>query len=66
MRSRVVTRAQRAAQLKAYLDYHKIPYKVVEVNPLTKKELKWSTYGKVSSAAGALPPAYTRLGLCHA
>ena len=30
-------------QLKAFLDYHKIPYKVVEVNPLTKKELKWST-----------------------
>jgi hypothetical protein len=35
-----------AAQLRAFLDFHKIPYKVVEVNPLTKKELKWSTYGK--------------------
>jgi glutathione S-transferase len=24
-----------------------LPYKVVEVNPLTKSELKWSTYKKV-------------------
>ena len=24
-----------------------LPYKVVEVNPLTKGELKWSTYKKV-------------------
>ncbi len=36
----------RPSQLKAFLDFHKIPYKVVEVNPLSKKELKWSTYGK--------------------
>ena len=36
-----------ASQLKAFLDYHKIPYKVVEVNPLSKKELKFSVYRKV-------------------
>ncbi|ONM18502.1 Glutathione S-transferase family protein [Zea mays] len=30
-----------------FLDYHDIPYKVVEVNPLSKKELKWSDYKKV-------------------
>jgi microsomal prostaglandin-E synthase 2 len=47
-------------QLKAFLDFHKIPYKVVEVNPLTKKELKWSTYGKVS-AAGLLAVQRTLL-----
>ena len=34
-------------RVKAFLDYHGIPYKVVEVNPLTKGELKWSEYKKV-------------------
>jgi len=32
---------------KAVLDYYKVPYRTVEVNPLTKKELKWSDYKKV-------------------
>lgn len=31
----------------AFLDYYDIPYKVVEVNPLSKKETKWSEYKKV-------------------
>ncbi|KAG5028450.1 hypothetical protein JHK87_011964 [Glycine soja] len=31
----------------AFLDYYDIPYKVVEVNPLSKKEIKWSEYQKV-------------------
>ncbi|XP_010271364.1 PREDICTED: prostaglandin E synthase 2-like [Nelumbo nucifera] len=34
-------------KVKAFLDYHDIPYKVVEVNPLNKKEIKWSDYKKV-------------------
>ncbi|CAA7391429.1 unnamed protein product [Spirodela intermedia] len=34
-------------KVKAFLDYHDIPYKVVEVNPLSKKEIKWSEYQKV-------------------
>lgn len=34
-------------KVKAFLDYHDIPYKVVEVNPISKKELKWSEYKKV-------------------
>lgn len=34
-------------KVKAFLDYHNIPYRVVEVNPLTKAELKWSEYKKV-------------------
>ncbi|CAI5479130.1 unnamed protein product [Closterium sp. Yama58-4] len=29
------------------LDYYDIPYRVVEVNPVGKKELKWSPYKKV-------------------
>lgn len=33
--------------LPAFLDYHDVPYKVVEVNPLSKKEIKWSDYKKV-------------------
>lgn len=31
----------------AFLDYHDIQYKVVEVNPISKKEIKWSDYKKV-------------------
>ncbi|XP_042433031.1 prostaglandin E synthase 2-like [Zingiber officinale] len=34
-------------KVKAFLDYHDIPYKVVEVNPISKKEIKWSDYKKV-------------------
>ncbi|KAJ1696902.1 hypothetical protein LUZ63_005414 [Rhynchospora breviuscula] len=34
-------------KVRAFLDYHDIPYKVVEVNPLSKKEIKWSDYKKV-------------------
>ncbi|GAB4845310.1 hypothetical protein Ancab_038719 [Ancistrocladus abbreviatus] len=34
-------------KVKAFLDYYGIPYKVVEVNPLSKKEIKWSDYKKV-------------------
>lgn len=31
----------------AFLDYYDIRYKVVEVNPISKKEIKWSDYKKV-------------------
>ncbi|GMN51293.1 hypothetical protein TIFTF001_020443 [Ficus carica] len=34
-------------KVKAFLDYYDIPYKVIEVNPLSKKEIKWSDYKKV-------------------
>lgn len=34
-------------KVKAFLDYYDIPYKVVEVNPFSKKEIKWSDYKKV-------------------
>ncbi|KAF5837234.1 glutathione S-transferase [Dunaliella salina] len=34
-------------KVKAALDYYKLPYEVIEVNPLTKSELKWSNYKKV-------------------
>ncbi|XP_071721894.1 uncharacterized protein [Rutidosis leptorrhynchoides] len=34
-------------KVKAFLDYNKIQYKVVEVNPISKKEIKWSDYKKV-------------------
>lgn len=38
-------------KVKAALDYFKVPYQVVEVNPLTKKELKAITdYNKVPFA----------------
>ncbi|XP_059636542.1 uncharacterized protein LOC132278702 [Cornus florida] len=34
-------------KVKAFLDYHDIAYKIVEVNPISKKEIKWSDYKKV-------------------
>ncbi len=35
-------------KVKAFLDFHRLPYRVVEVNPLTKAELKgWSEFKKV-------------------
>nr|PNR34347.1 hypothetical protein PHYPA_024164 [Physcomitrium patens] len=34
-------------KVKAFLDYHDIAYRVVEVNPMGKKEIKWSDYQKV-------------------
>ncbi|XP_043808845.1 prostaglandin E synthase 2 isoform X2 [Manihot esculenta] len=34
-------------KVKAFLDYYSIPYKIVEVNPISKKEIKWSNYKKV-------------------
>ncbi|XP_047325914.1 prostaglandin E synthase 2-like [Impatiens glandulifera] len=34
-------------KVKAFLDYHGIAYKIVEVNPMSKKEIKWSDYKKV-------------------
>lgn len=34
-------------KVKAFLDYHDIPYRVVEVHPFSKKEIKWSDYKKV-------------------
>ena len=34
-------------KVKAFLDFHNIPYRVVEVDPLGKSELKWSDYKKV-------------------
>ncbi|KAL9244045.1 hypothetical protein vseg_017860 [Gypsophila vaccaria] len=34
-------------KVKAFLDYYNIPYKVVEVHPFSKKEIKWSEYKKV-------------------
>lgn len=34
-------------KVKAFLDFHNIPYRVIEVDPLGKSELKWSEYKKV-------------------
>ncbi|KAK1404119.1 Prostaglandin E synthase 2 [Heracleum sosnowskyi] len=34
-------------KVKAFLDYYDVPYQIVEVNPLSRKEIKWSDYKKV-------------------
>lgn len=39
-----------ANKVKAFLDYNRIPYRSVEVNPVTKKEIAWSSYKKVPQA----------------
>ncbi|XP_035497097.1 prostaglandin E synthase 2 [Scophthalmus maximus] len=35
------------SKVRAFLDFYGLPYEVVEVNPVMRKELKWSTYRKV-------------------
>ncbi|XP_063172539.1 prostaglandin E synthase 2 [Candoia aspera] len=35
------------SKVRAFLDYHGLPYDIVEVNPVMRKEIKFSTYRKV-------------------
>ncbi|KAK6306544.1 hypothetical protein J4Q44_G00234690 [Coregonus suidteri] len=35
------------SKVRAFLDYHRLPYEIVEVNPVMRKEIKWSIYRKV-------------------
>lgn len=35
------------SKVRAFLDYHGLPYEIVEVNPVMRQEIKWSTYRKV-------------------
>lgn len=35
------------SKVRAFLDYHGLPYEIVEVNPVIRQEIKWSTYRKV-------------------
>lgn len=35
------------SKVRVFLDYHQLPYEVVEVNPLMRKEIKFSPYRKV-------------------
>lgn len=35
------------SKVRAFLDFHALPYKVVEVNPVRKAEIKFSSYRKV-------------------
>lgn len=51
-------------QVRAYFDYSKVPYRVVEVNPLFKSELKFSDYKKVPGTA-LHNHLTSRLGTCY-
>jgi glutaredoxin len=42
-------------KVRAVLDYHKLPYTVVEVNPMRKKELAFSKDYKKVGARGRHP-----------
>ncbi|XP_047448015.1 prostaglandin E synthase 2 [Mugil cephalus] len=35
------------SKVRAFLDYYGLPYEIVEVNPVMRKEIKWSAYRKV-------------------
>lgn len=35
------------SKVRAFLDYQGLPYDIVEVNPVMRQEIKWSTYRKV-------------------
>nr|XP_020648971.1 prostaglandin E synthase 2 [Pogona vitticeps] len=35
------------SKVRAFLDYHQLPYEIVEVNPVMRKEIKFSVYRKV-------------------
>nr|XP_029533621.1 prostaglandin E synthase 2-like isoform X1 [Oncorhynchus nerka] len=35
------------SKVRAFLDYHRLPYEIVEVNPVMRKEIKWSIYRKM-------------------
>uniref|UniRef100_UPI003AB0AC81 prostaglandin E synthase 2 n=1 Tax=Centroberyx gerrardi TaxID=166262 RepID=UPI003AB0AC81 len=35
------------SKVRAFLDYHGLPYDIVEVNPVMRQEIKWSAYRKV-------------------
>nr|AUE23892.1 prostaglandin E synthase 2a [Coilia nasus] len=35
------------SKVRAFLDFHSLPYEIVEVNPVMRKEIKWSSYRKV-------------------
>ncbi|KAM3910683.1 prostaglandin E synthase 2 [Leptodactylus fuscus] len=35
------------SKVRAFLDYHRLPYEIVEVNPVLRKEIKFSSYRKV-------------------
>ncbi|XP_068166861.1 prostaglandin E synthase 2 [Antennarius striatus] len=35
------------SKVRAFLDYHGLPHEIVEVNPVMRQEIKWSTYRKV-------------------
>ncbi|KAK1786852.1 hypothetical protein P4O66_017232 [Electrophorus voltai] len=35
------------SKVRVFLDYHGLPYEIVEVNPVMRQEINWSTYRKV-------------------
>ena len=55
------------SKVRAFLDFHALPYQVVEVNPVRRAEIKFSSYRKVPIvmaqegerlvSLGELPPA---------
>ncbi|XP_051892837.1 prostaglandin E synthase 2 isoform X1 [Pristis pectinata] len=40
------------SKVRAFLDFHSLPYEIVEVNPILRKEIKFSSYRKVPILIG--------------
>ncbi|XP_059850097.1 prostaglandin E synthase 2 isoform X3 [Hypanus sabinus] len=40
------------SKVRAFLDFHSLPYEIVEVNPVLRKEIKFSSYRKVPILIG--------------
>lgn len=57
------------SKVRAFLDYHGLPYEIVEVNPIMRKEIKFSSYRKVPillADAGSLLVSLSNLEPQHA
>ena len=45
-------------KVRAFLDYYGISYDLIEVNPVIRKEVKWSTYKKVPVIVAETPQGW--------
>ena len=52
-------------KVRAYLDYTGLSYKVVEVNPVTKSQLGWSSYKKVPILMAELKEGHQVVIICY-
>lgn len=54
------------SKVRAFLDFHSLPYQVVEVNPVRRTEIKFSSYRKVPILVAQEGDSLVSLGESHA